>query len=144
MDFDKPCKTYDLITNKPSGYYHVAPENFDGYYLLHRYVYHRYHDVDIPSDVAVMHLCNNRSCIEITHLKLGTWAENSRYIFETTGRNSARGTRHGMSKLDEDKVRQIRNFREDGMIMKDIAKEIGVSLATIADVLYGRTWKHVL
>lgn len=140
---DKPCLTEDLFSNSWNGYYHVSPANFDGYYLLHRYIYARYHGVNIPSNVAVMHLCNNRSCIEITHLKLGTWGDNNRHMI-ASGRNTAIGTRNGKSLLDEDKVREIRKlYSEGGWTYKMLGKKFDVSGPTITDVVVRRTWKHV-
>jgi hypothetical protein len=47
------------------------------------------------------------------------------------------------SKLNNEKVHRIRQLRKDGLSVKAITAEIGVSLAAIEDVLYGRTWFHI-
>ncbi len=113
---------------------------------------------EIPDGLFVCHQCDNPSCCNPSHLFLGTQAEN---VIDkvTKGRQAkgdthyarlhperlARGTSHGMSKLDEDKVRQIRleytgTRGELGML----AKKYGVAKATVHQVVRGRLWSHVL
>lgn len=54
-----------------------------------------------------------------------------------------RGERHGMSKLTESDVRTVRGLARDGRSQRWIASELGVSQGTVAQLLAGKTWRHV-
>jgi len=47
------------------------------------------------------------------------------------------------AKLNNEKVREIRQKYEKGKKMLELAKEYGVSDGTIYDIVYFRTWKHI-
>lgn len=51
-----------------------------------------------------------------------------------------RGSRHGMHKLTEDEVREMRALRLKGWLQKDLAKRYGVSQTTVCSIFAGRTW----
>ncbi len=53
------------------------------------------------------------------------------------------GTDNCNAKLNEDKVRTIRAFYRQGMSVKELAKEFGVTAANIWYVTRHVTWKHV-
>jgi hypothetical protein len=53
------------------------------------------------------------------------------------------GESHGHSKLRELDVKYARKLNSLGHSKVSIARELGVSEATIRDVLTGRTWSHV-
>lgn len=56
---------------------------------------------------------------------------------------TARGTRHGMVKLSEADVLEIRKRRAAGARTKDLGKQFGVRHSTISSIALGRTWSHV-
>lgn len=92
----------------------------------------------IPEGMHVCHKCDNPPCINPEHLFLGTDFDNMRDKIEK-GRQ-AKGSQLG--KLSEDDVVSIK--RKIGKVLqKDIAKEFGVSAATIYYIEKGKTWKHV-
>lgn len=47
----------------------------------HRVVYEHHHG-EIPKDLMVLHSCDNRPCVEITHLRLGTVRNNAADMVE--------------------------------------------------------------
>jgi hypothetical protein len=53
------------------------------------------------------------------------------------------GTRHGNSKLDDEKVLGIRREYESGKTMRELAGRYGVSRTTIHKVLTRETWNHI-
>lgn len=96
----------------------------------------------------VCHHCDNPPCVRPDHLFVGTPAENMRDCVRK-GRNKfpeipaevkARGSKHGIAKLDEDKVRAI---RASPKFINDIAAEYGVCRSTISKIRTRMYWKHV-
>lgn len=55
----------------------------------------------------------------------------------------ARGSRSGMAKLNEEKVKQIRSLRAGGAKIVDLATTFGVSHPLISHICLRRIWKHV-
>jgi len=58
-------------------------------------------------------------------------------------RAKARGVRHGGSKLDPAKVREIRRRFAEGESATSIGRSIGVVAETVRSVARRKTWKHV-
>lgn len=88
---------------------------------------------DPPGDRVVRHKCDVRNCIEIKHLELGTYAEN-------TADMHARGRSN--SKLDKDKAKEIRLLYEYGDSVENIASFYEVSRSTVYNVLNGKVWNE--
>jgi hypothetical protein len=95
----------------------------------------------IPPGLHVLHSCDYRRCVEITHLRLGTHADNMRDRAER-GR-TAKGERMAAAKLTEAQVREIRAAplvrggavrTYTGLLARDLAQKYGVSLYTIRKV----------
>lgn len=57
--------------------------------------------------------------------------------------NFRHGTAVSLSKLDDDKVRQIRQLLKDGQSLDSIAQQFDVHLSAIWSIKAGKTWKHV-
>lgn len=94
----------------------------------------------------VMHRCDTRSCVNPSHLRLGTALDNIRDAW-------AKGRVHpggGPKKLSWEKVREIRsaylnqewNGKHPTIRMGDIAWRYGVHETTISNILTGKTWKE--
>jgi uncharacterized protein (DUF433 family) len=91
-----------------------------------------------PSDLIILHLCDNRLCQNPRHLRGGTQLENMQDKV-AKGRH-----RFGNVRLTEAKVRDIALLYSTGTISAQaIADQYGVSKTAITGVLTGRTWKHV-
>ena len=56
---------------------------------------------------------------------------------------SNRGSRHGLSKLSEEQVHEIRRLLAAGYRQQEIADRFGVSQAAIYDIHRGRRWAHL-
>ena len=51
-------------------------------YKIHRLIWELYNNQTIPFEHVIMHVCNNKKCFNIHHLKLGTVAENTKAAIE--------------------------------------------------------------
>jgi hypothetical protein len=117
-------------------------------YHAHRFSWYlAYGQIADPS-LCVLHKCDVPACVNPDHLFLGTRQDNMKDCIEKGRFNLSKYSSHPgesnvTSKLNNEKVRRIRQLRAEGMRVKEITAVIGVSLAAIEDVLYGRTWTHV-
>lgn len=89
--------------------------------------------------VVVMHTCDNRTCCNPAHLKLGDHAANMRDM-ATKGRRKSIGTGadNGRAKLTAE---QVQSIRADKRGKRTIAPEYGVSPAQVQRVRLGLQWK---
>lgn len=94
----------------------------------------------IPKGVHVLHRCDNRSCINLKHLFLGTHDDNMADM-NAKGRLIAhKGEAHGCAKLTEEKVREIRG---DNRIHRAIAADYQVAESLIGMIKRRSIWKHI-
>ena len=110
--------------------------------LAHRVAYQLYVG-EIPAGLCVCHRCDNRGCVNPTHLFLGTQADNV-HDCEDKGRDvHPFGEKHGRSKLTNEQIIEIRARHSDGAQNVDLAKEFGVSQPTISMIVCGHTWTRI-
>lgn len=96
----------------------------------------------IPDDTPfVCHHCDNPSCVNPSHLFLGTQADNMADC-KAKGRIAV-GDRLPQSKLTPEDVRTIREWYPAGWTQQDLAEAFGVGQSQISNLLTGKTWSHV-
>lgn len=88
-----------------------------------------------PEGMVTRHLCGNGSCCEPTHLKFGTRKENALDTIQMK--------QHTGVKLDENKVREIRRLRDNGMKLEEIASRFNVNWSYVSLVVKKKRWAHV-
>lgn len=101
----------------------------------------------IPDGLLVCHHCDVPACVRPDHLFLGTKQENNADCARK-GRydrvKRPKGSRHGMSKLTDDDVRQIRQIYLDAKpTLRSLAQQFGVSLQQIFQIVHRRSWRHL-
>ncbi len=115
------CHGYGTITN-----------------MGHRIAAHRVswkiHFGEIPIGLYVLHRCDNRPCVNPSHLFLGTHQDNMDDM-------KAKGRAHRPCKLTAENVAEIRHHRAVGTRCVDLASRFGVSKQNISDILHGRSWR---
>lgn len=98
----------------------------------------------IPRGAFICHSCDNRACVNPAHLWAGSHTDNMRDMHK-----KGRGRREYPSgpdapkpsaKLDAAQVEVIRSRIKAGESNTTIARDYGVSHATISDIKTGRTW----
>jgi len=95
----------------------------------------------IPKGLCILHKCDNRSCINLDHLFLGTYQDNSQDMYKKGRENKAQGENNGLAKLN---VEQVKKIRKDTRCQDIIAKSYGVAQCTIQAIKSRRTWQHVV
>lgn len=90
----------------------------------------------IPPGLCVLHRCDNRRCVNPTHLFLGTHADNNADM-AAKGR-AAQGAGHYRAKFSEADIVEIIESAATG---RSLAARFGVSESTIAKIRNGRRWK---
>lgn len=98
----------------------------------------RIHKGEVPDGMWVLHKCDNPRCSNPDHLFIGTSLDN---INDMLAKNrNAKGESHGCSKLKNEQVVEIRRLLESGISLNKIAKEFGVSKATILKIKKNKIW----
>lgn len=98
----------------------------------------------IPDGYYVCHTCDTPSCVNPSHLFIGTHQDNVNDR-ELKGRNTVpalSGDRHPFALLSWESVDYIRSLKINRGDITMLAKKYKVNRKTIADVLSGRTWKN--
>lgn len=103
--------------------------------LAHRLSYELHHH-PIPEGFWVLHICDNRKCVNPNHLYLGTSIENNRDARERS--RYPVGLAHHQSKLTPDAVQAIRSSTDTHT---NLGRRFGVSRVTIANVRKGKVWR---
>ena len=105
--------------------------------LAHRASY-EIHNGEIPEGMCVLHRCDVPSCVNPDHLFLGTRQDN---MDDMAAKNrGAKGSKVKWAKINEETALKI---KESDDPTKELAVIYGISRQSVADIRYGRTWKHV-
>lgn len=95
----------------------------------------------IPKGRQVCHTCDNRKCVNPSHLFLGSIGDNMRD--KISKNRQAKGSKIGSSILSEQMVLDMRRMRIDGHNYETIAKTFSVSWWLTRCICKNRQWKHV-
>ena len=113
-------------------------------WLSHRLSYLIEHG-ELPENLDVCHACDNPSCVNPSHLWLGTHHENMADKVHKGRCNARKGSAHPAARIDEALVRTARALWAEGNItQREIARRLSVSASLINRAVRGVTWSHVL
>ena len=118
----------------PNGYGKI--QIFKKSYLVHRISW-LIHFGYYPEGKLVCHICDNKKCVNPSHLFLGTHKDN--YEDSAKKDRNCIGERNGFSKLTKEDVLSI-VLLKDEMNKMDISRKFGVSDSAVHDIFAGRTW----
>jgi predicted XRE-type DNA-binding protein len=101
--------------------------------LTHRIAYEAYKG-PIPTEMQVMHSCDNRRCCNPDHLSIGTGQDN------TNDRKAK--DRLGFKIKTADAIEIVRLVRE-GRRQSEIARMFGIHQSMVSRISRGKKWAHV-
>lgn len=144
FDSADKCWNYKGLKKNVYGFFHVgsianpSPKEIKA----HRYIYMKLFG-EIPSNVHVLHKCDNRKCVNPNHLFSGSSNDNIQDMVKK-GRNKwVVGSNHGMAKLTESDIPVIRERNKNGESYSQIGRSFSVSYKTISDICNRKHWSHV-
>lgn len=107
----------------------------------HRLAYMLAHG-EIPEGMLVCHSCDNPSCVNPSHLFLGTARDNVADMDKKGRRvNPPRaGTSNGRASLTEIQIREIRT---SGKRQAQLAREYGVTKSQIHRIVHNQQWETI-
>lgn len=105
----------------------------------HRVSY-EFHIGPIPAGIFVCHKCDNPSCINPSHLFLGTPKDNMTDKVLKGRASSMVGEKNPMSKLTDDQRQEMRVLREQGQTYIEIASKYSIAYQTVGKILKGKSY----
>jgi hypothetical protein len=98
---------------------------------------------EIPYGADVLHICDNRKCINPDHLWLGTDQDNMDDMYNKGRDWHLSREKHPMAKLTVEEVDAIRSIYSNGdATQRQLAKEFGVHQGTIFYIVNNKHWKE--
>ena len=98
---------------------------------------------EIPEGMVVMHKCDNRKCVNLDHLQLGTQKDNIQDMFSKGREVRYGGDSHWNSKLTSEDIPRVRDMLRLGVTQARIAEWFGVTRSTISDIKTGKRWSNI-
>jgi HNH endonuclease len=120
------------LTHRGYGQLKVKQKNV----YAHRYSY-ELHYGRIPDNLLVCHKCDNRKCVNPSHLFLGTQKDNI-HDMDKKGR---RVVRPGTMKITRRDANEIRLLHKKGISVNELSKRYGLQPCTIRNIIAYRIWK---
>ncbi len=106
------------------------------------------HKGEFDRTLVICHSCDNPSCINPSHLWVGTTKDNNQDAFIKKRRKPQKppifyGKDNNKTKLTENQVLEIRDLYKNGMGYSGLAKIYPVSSVTIRAIILRKIWKQL-
>lgn len=124
----------------PHGYGRLRVDG--DWWQTHRLSY-ALHNGDLPRGALICHHCDNRRCVNPSHLYAGTPQTNADDMWSRQRNRTRRGEQVASHVLKESQIPHVRARWASGESAILIAKEFGVTRSCIYAVVNRTTWKHV-
>lgn len=110
---------------------------------VHRLVLMAFCPVSKPESLIVNHINGIKTDNRLENLEWCDHAHNIKHAYRA-GLRSAKGSKNGQAKLNEDQVRKIKSLLANGAHPKEICNTFKVSVSTIKQIKNGYNWAHIL
>lgn len=108
----------------------------------HRFVYETIHGA-IADGLVVRHVCDNPTCVNPAHLRIGTPKDNTRDMQDRGRRPDRKGEKHPLARLNSDQVAEIRRRIAMGETQTKVAAAFGICRAHVWRIKSGKGWSHI-
>ena len=118
-------------------------KNKDGYgvtWYNNKFAYAHRVVANATTNDVVMHTCDNPSCVNPKHLKIGTHKEISEDMVSKN--RQTKGVKSHLAKLDEDTVLLIRACK-GFMSSRQCAGRFNITKTNVLDIWNRKIWKHL-
>ena len=126
----------------PSGYGTIRVDGWSQ--RAHRIAYELFNGAGSTTGLCVLHRCDNRACVNPSHLFLGTSTDNTADMVAKGRQHKGPGT--GRNKLSEKDVFEIRmKYRKGSRDANQMAlgRAYGVHRSVISQIHTGATWRYL-
>ena len=144
VDDDDKCWEWQARRNKKGygSFYVSIGHSKSQEWLAHRMVWKMTFG-EIPEGLQVCHHCDNPPCVNPSHLWLGTNRDNILDAKKKGRLAQLKGEDSPQAKLTEEKVREIRKLRKEGMTLCALGDMFNVHYSTIGYIISRKLWSHV-
>lgn len=97
----------------------------------------------IPDGAHVLHVCDNKRCVNPAHLRLGTNRENCQEAWDRGLQRKRVGGELSWTRYTAGDIRAIRMRHASGESVRRLAVAYGMSYTNAKDIIARRIWKHV-
>lgn len=113
---------------------------------VHRLILETFSPIDNMSEMQVNHIDGNKANNKLENLEWVTPKENTHHAIQNNLREpkDQSGDKNHMAKLNNEKVKKIKELISEGNKDKDIAEMFGVSRTTINGIRNNKSWKHIV
>jgi CDGSH-type Zn-finger protein len=124
----------------PNGYGQMKTDGKTEY--VHRIMYEE-NVSPITDGLCICHKCDNKPCCNPAHLFIGTQKENIADMIRKGRRPTLHGSAHGMHKLREEDVLNIREMLKNGAVGAEVGRQYKVSPVLISKIRLRKIWRHI-
>lgn len=140
------CWGWNASTHKDGypSFYVPNPGGHNRQKLGHRFMVELQEGRELSKDEYVLHSCDNPTCTNPRHLRIGTQKDNVRDCMNRGRMNRAKGERTANAKMNDETIRSIRlNYTGAYGEAAHLAREYGVTKSVMARILSGGAWQHL-
>lgn len=135
------CWEWANYISRTTGYGQIVYQK--KFWLAHRFSWAAYNG-SIPHGMLVCHKCDNRKCVNPSHLFLGTQQDNVRDMLSKGRGANINGSRNPQAKLTLGQALEIRKLAEARDIPQHkIASLYGIKQQTVSRILNRLRWSSV-